>query len=51
MKDLHEIARKVCDDLGIVWDENSTEATINGKPMTSDDLWKAFDLICNYKDE
>ena len=51
MKDLREIARQVCEEMGIEWNENSTEATINGRPMTSEDLWRAFDLILGYKDK
>lgn len=46
MENLCEIAKQVCKELGIEWDKNATEPTINGKPITKED-WKKL----GYTDE
>lgn len=38
----NDIALKICNEFGIAWDKNATQATLNGKPVTSEDLFNAF---------
>lgn len=40
--DLRMVAKTICDEHDIVWDENATEATFNGNPVTSNDIGRVF---------
>lgn len=37
-----ELAKNICSDYNIIWDENVTEPTLNGKPITSSDIINTF---------
>lgn len=39
---LKEIAKKICEDYNITWDENATEPTLNGEPIKEGDIVRAF---------
>lgn len=39
-----DVAKEICDELGIQWDENATQATLNGEPVTTDVFLKSFEI-------
>lgn len=49
--DVRVVARTVCDEHGIAWDKNATEATLNGNPITSDDIGRAFNTKVQFDKE
>lgn len=44
-KDYSVIAKQICDECGIGWNENATEATLNGKPVDEHDIRRVFGKI------
>ncbi|MGN0246514.1 MAG: hypothetical protein ACI4DK_11210 [Lachnospiraceae bacterium] len=38
---LGAIAKEICEEYGITWDENATEPTLNGEPIKEGDIVRA----------
>lgn len=39
-----EIAKSICNKLDIEWDDNASIPTLNGKPITDEDIKRAFGI-------
>lgn len=37
-----DLAKKICEDLGISWDEKLTTATLRGEPIGAKEVYRSF---------
>ena len=49
--DVRVVARTICDEHSIAWDEDATEATLNGAPVTHDDIGRVFNAKVQFDKE